>query len=104
MKPLPDSYVKNTYLFQLVERDCDVCIYRQLDNGRTVGFEVFEVQKLRERIIQGRVLEAREATPSNEQWGQKGWTFWDLARAKDKAREIIAASQARKLAKRHKAA
>lgn len=92
MKPLADTYKKNGYIFHLVERDGDVAIYSQNDpdSGKTVAYEVFEVQKNEERVISGVSIPASESVPSNESWGKKGYTLWSLELAHARKREIIA--------------
>ena len=94
MKKLAEKYNKNGYQFELVERTGDVAIYSQHLENRIVAYEVFEVQKYQERIIAGKIIPASEATPSNEQWGIKGYTYWNLDRAKEKACQMHASVQA----------
>jgi hypothetical protein len=85
MKPLPKTYFKNGYQFNQVDRTGDVAIYSQSLDSKIIAYEVFKVQKLKERHINGGKIEAREACPSNEQWGTRGWTYWNLDDAMAKA-------------------
>lgn len=91
MKPLPQQYRKNSYDFNLVEREGDVAIYEQIDpdTKRRVAFEVFEVLKKPERNIGERVVEANEGCPSNEDWGTFGFTVWTLEAAKEKQKMLL---------------
>jgi hypothetical protein len=66
----------------------DVSVYSQSDSNGIYAYEVFQVQKLAERHINGRILEAMEVTPSDEQFGKKGNTYWHLADAMQKMAEM----------------
>lgn len=90
MIPLSTTYRRNSYDFELVDREGDVAIYAQIDpdSKRQVAFEVFEVMKFPEREMFGATVSAREATPSNEQWGSHGFTVWTLDAAKSKQSEL----------------
>ena len=86
MKTLATTYGKNGHQFNLVQRDGDVAIYAQDEPANY--FEVFEVQKNKERFVGGRFIEASESTPSNEQWGQQGFTVYGILAANKKAKEL----------------
>lgn len=76
MKRLPETYMKNSYKHILVWRDSDYAISEVRDEhtNKLYCFEAFEIQKHKETIIKGSLVEARESTPSNEEWGVKGFT------------------------------
>lgn len=101
MIPLSKKYNKNGYAFEEVIRQGDVAIYRQmsLDSGRTLAFEVFEVQKHKDREIGGNHLPAKEGTPSNEQWGIFGFTLPTFLAAEAKAWILQERIRQRNLAK-----
>jgi len=58
------------------------------DENGIYAYEVFKVQKLAERHINGRIIEAMEVTPSDEQWGKKGYTCRHLADAMVKLEDM----------------
>lgn len=99
MKQLEKNYRKNGYQFHLVEREHDIAIYEQcdIDTGKRVAFEVFEVVKIPEMKIMGRLIEAHEKTPSNEEWGSLGFTVWTFSAAKEKAELLLTKKDRRNL-------
>ena len=86
MKQLASNYSKNGYDFNLVSRNGDVAIYSQHDKetGQLLYYEVFIVQKNKERTIAGNIIPASESSPANEQWGSEGYTMTDLTSARSK--------------------
>jgi hypothetical protein len=86
-KPLETDFIKNGFRFRQIWREGDVAVYHKLalegmhhPTTFDCGFETFIVQKYDEREIAGVKVEAKEAFPSPELWGTKGWsnpTLWD---------------------------
>lgn len=103
MKKIQLQYNKNGNHHRQIFRLNDIAIYEMTspENGRILGYEVFEVQKFRQRQIAGRMIEASEGTPSNEQWGIKGFTIWQKSDAFKKAAMMQAERDKRKLAIRN---
>jgi hypothetical protein len=91
MKQIANTYNKNSFTFNLIERDQDVAIYEQIEpeTGKRIAYEVFEVMKKQAVILHGNAIEAHESCPSNEQWGNYGFTVYDLKDAKDKQVQLI---------------
>ena len=91
MKPLGDTYSKNTFHYELVVRDGDIAIFKQrLRPGvGCLAYEVIRVQKRAEYTIKGNVIPAHEAAPGNEEFGSEGWSYPDLERAKKKYHELL---------------
>lgn len=91
MKPLPETYRKNSYDFKLVSRIDDVAIYeqREPENNRLLGYEVFLVHKQTGEAF-GKKLEEKEVTPGNSEWGYNGFTVHTLEAAKQKQSELLA--------------
>jgi len=83
MKRLPQVFQKNGYEHQIVWRDADYAIteVRDEDTKKVFCLEVFEIQKHEEKTIGDRTIEARESTPSNEDWGKKGFTVYKMVDA-----------------------
>ena len=98
MKPLPTQYSKNSYNFKLVNRTDDVCIYEQREpsNNRLLGYEVFEVVKQQAGTLpNGKMVEEKEVTPSNSEWGRSGFTVRTIQDAEKKQVDLLAAIQKR---------
>lgn len=90
MKPLGNTFSKNGFHYQLVTRHDDIAIFRQSrePNSKCFAYEVFFVKKAKECAIAGKVIEAHEAVPGNEEWGVKGWTFSTLEEARQRMRKL----------------
>lgn len=84
MKTLKSYHSRNGYLWKIIERQGDIA----LAHGGIIGWEVFEVQRHHGREIGGKWCEPAEYAPSNEQWGSKGWSFKDEAKAREKFAEL----------------
>jgi len=102
MKKLAIQYKKNGCHHRQVYRHGDIAIYELTspETGRVLCYEVFEVQKFKERIIKGSIIYESEGTPSNEQWGIRGFTVWQKKAAMEKAEILRANRNRRNLAKR----
>lgn len=92
MTPLPIEFEgradQKSFRFRQLQRTATHALYEKTlkSSGRVSDYEVIEIQhyKACTRVIQGRTIEceAKEAFPSPEQWGQKGWSLIDLPTAK----------------------
>lgn len=91
MKPLATTFKKNTFTYELVQRDGDIAIYKQrLRPGEgCLAYEVIRVLKAETYEIMGNTVEAHEYAPGNESFGKDGWTYPTLERAKAKMRELL---------------
>lgn len=91
MKPLGDSYRKNTYHYEIIKRVGDIAIAKQrLRPGvGCLAYEVIIIQKKEASEIKGVIVEAHEAAPGNEQFGNLGWTYPNLERAEKKMAELL---------------
>lgn len=90
MKKLPISWNKSGFVYKIYWRDENYCIAEQRmeEDGALVAYEVFEIRKLEAGEIMGNSVEAREAIPSNESWGTKGYTVWTLEKAWEKIEKL----------------
>lgn len=97
MKPLPPTYGKNGFHYEVLLRRGPFAIAQQrLRPGQgCLAFEVFRVKQLKETQMFDRTIEAHEAVPSNEEWGHKGWTYPTLEAAKVKLMALEAAEEAK---------
>ena len=91
MKPLGNTFKKNSFHYELVVRDGDIAIFKQrLRPGEgCLAYEVIKVLKAETYEIAGNTVEAHEYAPGNEAFGRDGWTFPTLERAKAKMRELL---------------
>lgn len=100
MKPMPLAFVKNTFAYEQVLRNGQFAIYKQRLNATAdkpvrgcLAYEVIRIKQVPEGEMFGKVVEAHEAGPSNEQFGTDGWTYPDLERAKAKFHALLAAAE-----------
>jgi len=73
------QYKKNGYNWQLLKREGNLAIFQ---SGQF--YEVILIQSHNGRDIAGKHCEAAEYSPSNEQWGSKGWSYSNEQDALDK--------------------
>jgi hypothetical protein len=74
-----------------------VAIYSQTWNS-TIGaiktpslaYEVVKIQAYPDQERFGSFIPAHESMPGSETWGQQGWTFTDLDKARAKFKELTA--------------
>ena len=83
------KYKKNGYDFDVVERVGKYAISKGTCKGGGITWEVFEVLSHNGLTFRGVKTEPAEHTPSNKQWGSKGWTYRSIEMAKDKLGELL---------------
>jgi len=90
MRPLKEFYSKNSYNHRLVWRDEDYAITElsDQDTNKVYGYEAFEIIKHEARETKVMKTEAFESCPSNEQWGQKGYTAISIGDAHNKIKRL----------------
>lgn len=83
MKELSKSYRKNGYDYKQVRREGMIAIYEQVnpDDGKTVGFEVFEIITRPDREINGKAVKANESVPPERLWGSIAFTSGNMEQA-----------------------
>lgn len=94
MRPLGDSYSKNTFHYEILSRVGNIAIAQQRlrPGAGCLAFEVIRIKQIEEGVMFKKVIPAHEVAPGNEEWGKNGWTYPTLAAAKAKARELEEAS------------
>lgn len=78
MIPMPKTFTKNGFDFQLLHRQGNVAMLRKSKQGMTrliESWEVVNIQKHDAWVCQGKDIPAKELLPSDEQWGREGWTY-----------------------------
>jgi len=102
MKKIDLEYRKNGYIHRQVYRAEGIAIYETIspESGRRLGYEVFEVIKISERLIWGKLISERESPPSNESWGINGFTVWTIKASFEKVDMLMARRDRRNLGDR----
>ncbi len=76
-RPLPKNLTKNGYALKQIHRSKTVAIYVQkIENGKTVGYEVFKIKTLKAGFDKYLNIEVpfRETYPRTSDWGSSAWT------------------------------
>ena len=75
MTPLATEFVFRDCSFRQLKRRGKVALYERIQDGHT-GYEVIRIKSLAQREWpDGRVTEAHEAYPGDEQFGTSAWYF-----------------------------
>ena len=92
MRPLGTTYKKNGFFYEQVTRHGHFAIFKQrLRPGEgCLAYEVIRVKQVPECTICGKLIEAHEAAPGNEEWGVLGFTFPTLQAARERLRMLEA--------------
>lgn len=98
MKSLDKEFNKSGYHYEIIHRIGDIALLTQSQpKGYLCSYEVVVVQKRKAELAFGRDYPAREAMPSNEEWGEHAWTFNELDRAQVKFNALVDAQVSAKL-------
>ena len=81
MKTLPNKTRKNGFDYDQVIRGAGYALYEQTVSENEHYFELFEIRIRPERVIKGKILEAKEAFPNDEAFGSWAWTYSTLKEA-----------------------
>jgi hypothetical protein len=95
-KPIAKEFCHDGFTFRQIVREGDVAIYEQKWNGcanPSVAYEVVRIRRREAREIKGKIIEAAEVYPRNEQWSECGWTVPDKESAFCKLRELVNSPQ-----------
>ena len=65
MEKIPVTFSTNTFDYELIARKKRKALYRQVQNGKVVGYEVHTI----------RIRDNQEILPSNEDFGMFGWSY-----------------------------
>jgi hypothetical protein len=88
MQLLPEKFKKQGFDYEQIERNALTAIYSQSLDGQVMAYEVIRVTVAPAGEIMGNPVVEREIMPGSEQWGIRGWTYWDLEKARDRAKEL----------------
>jgi hypothetical protein len=89
MKALPVSFTSDGFAFCQLDRSSGVALFHKRKGDLDGSYEVVLVQRVPERVLFGRLVEAHEAMPPSEAWGEKGWTYRDKAGGLSKMQDLI---------------
>ncbi len=84
MKPLSVKLSKNRFEYRFRQKGRRSYIYAQRGTNCDEAYEVFIIRYREERIIEGKILPAKERFPSNEDFGKFAWAYRTWAEAWNK--------------------
>ena len=90
MKTLEQVFYKNSYKHELVWRDESHAITKLTEpsTGGFICYEAFEIQKTGDVYIKNNLLQGTEHTPSNERWGNLGYSVRTIDEAHKKINQL----------------
>lgn len=88
MIPLSPIIRKNGFTYTQVCRGERSCIYAQNGTPELAYYEVFLIRHSRDKNINGKLIEARERFPKDEDFGITAWTYRNLKDAERRFEQI----------------
>ena len=88
MKKLPKEFKYKGFDYKQIERKGMAAIYTQYLDGDFLAYEVVKIRKQKESEFNGIKYEAKEAYPSDKQWGTYGFTYKEANDAWEKFNEL----------------
>ena len=88
MIPLLPYIRKNGYSYTQVCRGQRSCVYAQNVTPMIIYYEVFLIRESKEKCINGKLIEARERFPRNEDFGITAWTYRSLNEAEVRFKKL----------------
>ncbi len=85
-RPLPQVFNRAGFRCRIVQRTETVALIHVVGTH----YEVALIRRLPASRIMGTPVPAREALPSNEEWGSRGWSFLEYAAALQKYNDTVA--------------
>ena len=103
MIPIADKFRRGGCNWRLLKRTGDVALLEQSKpNWSKPAYAVVIVQRHKAKTWpDGRVIEAREAMPPDEAWGEAGWIYSNLPPAEVKFETLIRSLQDAPFAPEH---
>lgn len=89
MNLIPAEFTKSRFEYKQIFRAKNIAIYSQIAvaDKLNVHYEVIIIQKHLKDFFDKKAGD--EYYPTNEKWGQYGWTFINLDNAKNKAAKLL---------------
>jgi hypothetical protein len=95
MKPLPKQLHRNGCFYQQVQQTSTVAIYslRCEDGGAIIGFDVFKVRQIGERVFKGKTIPPYEQFPPDSAFGSYAWSYTTEKAGTEKFCELTRATK-----------
>lgn len=95
MQILNSTIHKNTFQYELIQRNQNFAIYAQYIEDEIIAYEVFRIKIQKAQVVKlgGRTIfyAEKEMFPSNEDFGYIAFTCGNLAKAEKRFEEMTAA-------------
>ena len=89
MKPMPQTFSKHGYSYNLLRRTDKGALYEQIHKtAGVVAWEVMRIGHHQARDTGSFKVEAGEHLPSTTEWGRRGWTLLDESAAQHRLNAI----------------
>jgi hypothetical protein len=89
-KPIPSSFTKKGFNYNLLKREGNRAIYQQTRSGSTINnYEVVKIGKHNGYTMGGVYIEPSETYPGSSLWGIMGWTYTNLEDAQKRYSSIV---------------
>lgn len=88
MRPLPQKLDYHGFSYTLICRTDKVAIYEQRVTEKIRYYEVFEIKKIPDKYIMGKLVPAHEKWPRDEDFGYSAWTYYSLDKAIEKLLDL----------------
>jgi hypothetical protein len=85
---LPEEFTASGWTFKQLRRENNKAIYIKTKGNGLESFEVIRISKHETYEIAGNSIPAAECYPSNEQWGDLGWSYNDIKEANKKFNKL----------------
>ena len=85
IKKLSAEVKKNGFIYKLIERNENKCLYAQTKNNEINGYEVFKIKISKDRFAYDALY---EPFPYNEEFGKRAWYYQHLNNAMKKYNTI----------------
>jgi hypothetical protein len=91
MQELEFPFARSGFDHQLIERRGPFCLVKRSSAAGKRSHSHYEVVRLSIRgpdQLFGRFVPERECYPASEEWGRHGFTFYDLAKARERFEQL----------------
>lgn len=89
MTTLPTKFRNKGFDWEILKREGDLSIIKQIHKDGSFNYNVIEIQKQKEAEFGGIKYESKETIPGWEQWGKKAWNFMSLEAAEEFYKEKL---------------
>lgn len=75
MKKIPEKFKKIGFNYELIKREGNVGMYKQLDGKQRIGIEVVVIRLHPKDYARFKIKKGDEFYPSTGEWGKYGWSY-----------------------------